>query len=45
MQNALVLNTTNWSSDAIELALYGDREIASMCREVLGLTLSVFVKV
>jgi hypothetical protein len=31
LKNALVLNAINWPSDALDLALYGDREIASLC--------------
>ena len=29
-----MLNQSNWPSDPIELALYGDREIVNMCKEL-----------
>jgi hAT family C-terminal dimerisation region len=36
LKDALVLNTSTWPTDVIQLALYGDRELVSMCT-VLGL--------
>lgn len=34
LRNALVLNSLNWPNDPIELALYGDREVASLCADL-----------
>jgi hypothetical protein len=34
LTNALVLNHVNWPNDPIDLALYGTREIATLCKDL-----------
>ena len=44
LNNAAVLNAHNWPTDCLERALFGDREVASLCKQ-LSISSSLIVEI